>query len=241
MNRSLRLSPCPLRASRPPSALLSTSTSLVIGGLPRRYATHSSLGGQGTTSSSGPTRKQITVISDDGRLRWSELSGKEKVARATQQSFNFMLVVIGAVMTGGVFTFLYLDVFSPNSKTRLFNKAVERIKEDPRCTALLGDSKQIKAYGESTWNKWARNRPIATTEEKDQSGREHLKMRFHVEGPLNSGTVILHMVRPQDQNEYQYRILALDVKGHPRIYLENVSDSALGGKKPLKIFGIQWR
>lgn len=66
------------------------------------------------------------------------------------------------------------------------------------------------------------------------------------------------MVRPQDQNEYQYRILALDVKGdiscpffslsselilpdHPRIYLENVSDSALGGKKPLKIFGIQWR
>lgn len=96
-----------------------------------------------------------------------------------------------------MFTFLYLDVFSPNSKTRLFNKAVERIKEDPRCTALLGDSKQIKAYGESTWNKWARNRPIAcvsidrwdwivgltlnrTTEEKDRSGREHLKMRFHV-------------------------------------------------------------
>lgn len=102
MNRSLRLSPFPLRASRSPSALLSTSTSLAIGGLPRWYATHSSLGGQGTTSSSGPTRKQITVISDDGRLRWSELSGKEKVARATQQTFNFMLVVIGAVMTVGL-------------------------------------------------------------------------------------------------------------------------------------------
>ncbi|KAL1967040.1 hypothetical protein VTN77DRAFT_3564 [Rasamsonia byssochlamydoides] len=236
MNRSLRLSPFPLRAS-----ILSTSStsSLSIGGLglPRWYATHSSLG---SSSSSGPTRKQITVISDDGRLPWSELSVKEKVARATQQSFNFMLIAIGAVMTGGAFTFLYFDVFSPNSKTRQFNKAVERIKDDPRCTALLGDPKRIKAYGETTWSKWTRNRPIATSVEKDKSGSEHLRMHFHVEGPLNSGVVTLHMVRPKD-DEYQYRVLALDVKGHPRIYLENASDSAMSKKKPFKIFGIQWR
>lgn len=38
-------------------------------------------------------------MSDDGRLPWSELSGTEKAARATQQSFNFVVVLIGAVMT----------------------------------------------------------------------------------------------------------------------------------------------
>lgn len=41
-------------------------------------------------------------MSDDGRYRWSELSGKEKVARATQQSFNFVIVIVGVVMTVGL-------------------------------------------------------------------------------------------------------------------------------------------
>lgn len=38
-------------------------------------------------------------MTDDGRYAWSELSGREKVARATQQSFNFVIVVVGVVMT----------------------------------------------------------------------------------------------------------------------------------------------
>ena len=38
---------------------------------------------------------------------------------------------------------------------------MERIKDDARCTDLLGDRREIKAYGENTWSRWARNRPIA--------------------------------------------------------------------------------
>jgi len=60
-----------------------------------------------------------------------------------------------------VLYFLWSEVFSPDSKTRHFNKAVDRIKNDSRCTDLLGSSKKIKAFGEPTWNKWARARPIA--------------------------------------------------------------------------------
>lgn len=215
--------------------IASTSANLT---LRSNYATHSGLSSTG----SGPTRKQISVMTDDGRYRWGELSGKEKVARATQQSFNFLIVVIGVVMTGGVLTLLYTDVFSPNSKTWQFEKAVGRIKDDPRCTALLGDSKKIKAYGETTGNKWTRNRPIATTIQQDSLGREHMRMNFHVAGPLNEGTVHVHMVKPPEEANFQYRLLALDVKGHPRIVLEQTSDAALGGKKsPLKILGINWR
>ncbi|KAJ5105546.1 hypothetical protein NUU61_002893 [Penicillium alfredii] len=203
----------------------------------RLYATHSDLGrGPWPT----PRKKNITVLSDDGQLQWGELSGREKVSRATQQSFNFVIVLAGAVLTGGVFTLLYLEVFSPNSRTWQFEKAVERIKDDPRCTKLLGDRREIKAYGENTWSRWARSRPIATTVEKDRLGREHLRMNFHVEGPLNSGVVIVHMMKPLDKSDLEYQLLALDVKGHSRIILEKASDKPSVASS-LKLFGIQWR
>ncbi|PGH16737.1 hypothetical protein AJ79_01610 [Helicocarpus griseus UAMH5409] len=210
--------------------------------LPRYYATQSSLGGTSPSSKAGPTRKQVTIASDDGRIRWGELSKREKAARATQQSGNFLIIVIGAVMTGAVFTLLYKEVFAPDSKTRNFNRAVDRIKEDPQCIELLGDSKKIRAYGETSWNKWTRNRPIATTVEKDRIGREHMRMNFHVSGPRNDGVVIVHLIKNPDTHEFEYNILALDVKGHQRLYLENAEANKSAAKKAAtKIFGIQWR
>lgn len=65
------------------------------------------------------------------------------------------------VIQGGVITLLYLEVFSSESKTSQFNRAVDRVKKDARCIELLGDSKMIKAYGEPTYNRWAKARPIA--------------------------------------------------------------------------------
>ncbi|EEP77310.1 predicted protein [Uncinocarpus reesii 1704] len=223
----------------------------------RRYATYSSQGG----ASTGSKRKQITVASDDGRIRWGELSRTEKAARATQQSVNLLVILAGAVMTGGVFTFLYMDVFAPDSKTRQFNRAVDRIKADSACIEVLGDPKKIRAYGEASWNKWTRNRPIATTLERDRQGNEHMKMHFNITGPLNEGVVRVHLIKTPDQGEYKYHILALDVQGtksrrqginwdivltnrqgHKRIFLENAAAEMNAAKKTAsKIFGIQWR
>lgn len=56
---------------------------------------------------------------------------------------------------------LYLEVLSPNSSTWQFEKAVERIKDSPRCTNVLGDPREITAYGSGSSNRWSRNRPIA--------------------------------------------------------------------------------
>ena len=61
----------------------------------RLYATQSDLG----SGPRKPTRKNITVLSDDGRYGGGELSGREKVSRATQQSFNFIIVLAGVVLT----------------------------------------------------------------------------------------------------------------------------------------------
>ncbi|OQE32015.1 hypothetical protein PENSTE_c001G08292 [Penicillium steckii] len=220
------------RASNSVSAALRPSPRTDI---TRFYATQSNPG-----STPRPRRRNVTVLNDDGRYEWGELSGKEKVSRATQQSVNFMVVIAGAVLTGGVFYLFWTEIVSPNSRTWQFEKAVDRIKEDSRCTKLLGDRREIRAFGENTTSRWQRNRPIATTEEKDRLGREHLRMSFHVEGPLNSGVVIVHMIKPLDKTEWEYQLLALDVKGHSRIILEKASERPSVASS-LKLFGIQWR
>ncbi|KAL5365136.1 TIM21-domain-containing protein [Aspergillus floccosus] len=222
-----------------PSALLLSHSIPRTAILSRSYATRSDLGGNSGTQST-PRRRRVGVLSDDGRYEWGELSGREKVARATQQSLNFVVIIAGAVLTGGVFYLLYSEVFSPNSRTWQYEKAVERIKNDSRCTDILGDRREIKAYGEATTSRWARNRPIATSLEKDRLGREHLRMNFHVEGPRNSGIVFVHMMKPLDKSEWEYQLLALDVKGHSRVILEQAQEKP-GVGKALKIFGIQWR
>src|SRR5947199_3589406 len=81
-----------LMSNAPPT--LTTLTSRL---LKRSYATQSSLGGSNAPGTNQhPRRKAITITSDDGRLHWSELSTREKAARSTQQSVNFLIVAAGA-------------------------------------------------------------------------------------------------------------------------------------------------
>ena len=54
---------------------------------------------EGASRPVAPTRKQVTVVSDDGRVQWQDLSRREKAARTTQQTFNFGLVLSGFILT----------------------------------------------------------------------------------------------------------------------------------------------
>ena len=135
-------------------------------------------------STSSTSRKHVTVVNDDGRVRWGELSAREKAARTTQQGINLVVVIAGVALTvcftspnpsirqtrnivlivgiqGAVVALLYTEVFSYDSKTSHFNRAADRIKRDSKCIELLGDSKKIQAFGEPSWSRWARNRVIA--------------------------------------------------------------------------------
>ncbi|KAI0852581.1 mitochondrial import inner membrane translocase subunit TIM21 [Daldinia vernicosa] len=207
----------------------------------RTYATHHS---QPTNSaaSAASKRRAVTPFNDNGFVPWSELSVGEKASRATQQTFNFGLVVVGLVLTGGVGYFLYTDVFSPDSKTAYFNRAVDRIKKDPECVRLLGDSKKIIAHGEETMNKWRRARPISSTQYKDEQGNQHLIMHFYVEGPLNNGVVNAHLIKYANRDDFEYKYFCIDITGHSRIYLENADSKPAGeGKRNFKLFGVNWK
>jgi import inner membrane translocase subunit TIM21 len=65
---------------------------------------------------------------------------------------------------------------------------------------------------------------------------------LQVEGPLSKGVVNMHMTKKPSESEFVYKYLALDVKGHQRIYLENADASpASPAKSKTKFFGVSWR
>ena len=218
----------------------------------RQYATQTSLGR--ITPSDKPRHKPVTVFNDDGRVSWGELSPMEKVARTTQQSFNLTLVVGGAALTVsrssphctlvtnsakiGVALVLYTDVFSSDSSVTHYNEAVDRIRTDPKCIELLGESSQISALGRPTGTNWIRQTPRPYLE-TDKFGTERMRLRFEIHGPLNRGKVDLYMLRRSDEKHWSYGHLAVDIPGQSRIYLENGNDQ--GKKKPPgTLFGIRW-
>ncbi|KAI4171082.1 MAG: hypothetical protein LQ343_004494 [Gyalolechia ehrenbergii] len=211
----------------------------------RRYPVISSLRGYATQDtlhkSSTPSRKDITVANDDGRIDWKELSVKEKAARTTQQTFNLGIILTGLVMTGGCAYFLYKEVFSTDSKTVQFNRAVDRIRSDSRVKEVLGSDHKIRAFGEPTWNRWARARPIAPNTYKDSRNAEHFMMHFNVEGSSRRGVVNLHTVKGPGESEWKYKYLTLDVKGQPRIYLENTDFTPGKQHSSFNFLGMQWR
>jgi mitochondrial import inner membrane translocase subunit TIM21 len=214
------------------------------------------------STSSGPSRRAVTVTTDDGRYSWNELSRGEKAARGTQQTFNFLLVSLGLAGTVKALLsvefavsltdrakqitiayLLYVELLAPSSSTVQFNAAVGRIKASSECRALLGPSSQIKAYGEPTSNKWARARPLAHSTEIDKFGTTHFRMHFNVEGSESGvrGVVNVHMTNPKGGDGLEYQILSLSVKGHETVFLENkAAERGIKGQTA-KIFGVQWR
>ena len=204
----------------------------------RGYATQDTLGRATTPTAS---RKQVTVVNDDGKVNWKDLSATEKAARTTQQTFHFGIILTGLVMTGGCAYFLYQEVFSSNSKTTQFNRAVDRIRSDPRVKDALGSQHKIRAFGEPTWNRWARARPIASNTYKDSTGTEHFVMHFNVEGSSRRGVVNVHLVKGPGQSDWEYKYLLLDVQGQPRIYLENTDFMPDKKRSGFNFLGMQWR
>jgi hypothetical protein len=90
--------------------MLSSSRALPLLNLPaslrpviaaRLYATQTDLGT--TSNGTNPRRKKVTMLNDDGRVSWGNLTAREKAARTTQQTFNFGFILLGAVLTVRLF------------------------------------------------------------------------------------------------------------------------------------------
>ena len=191
-------------------------------------------------------RRAVTIANDTGRVPWTQLSLGEKAARTTQQSFNLGLVLLGAGLTATVAYVLYLEVFSTDSKTAVFNRAADRVRKDPECLKMLcGEGmhtkREVEAYGEPSWSRWARNRTVASRHETDRMGVEHTHLHFYVKGSEAEGTVQVHVAKRPEDKDWHYRLLALDVPGRQRYFLENADAAGLlAQRKQGKMFGVRW-
>ena len=65
-------------------------------------------------------------------------------------------------------------------------------------------------------------------------------MHFNVEGSERSGVVNLHIFKRPEQTDYEYKYLALDVKGYPVLYLENSNAKRVKPKSGFSLFGARW-
>ncbi|KAI5776367.1 TIM21-domain-containing protein [Geopyxis carbonaria] len=207
-------------------------------GLPATYRYLHSSPARFASSTQSP-KKQITVRTGNSSTRqWGELSGGEKTVRAASTGASAATIIVGLLVTGAVFTVFYLEVMAPDSATNWFNRAHDRVKNDPDCVRLLGGGR-IKAYGEPTSNRWARNRPIAHSVTTDRTGAEHLRIHFNVEGTLDKGVVSVHLIKKAGHSDYEYKYLYLDIAGN-RIYLENADKQGGTGSKARGFMGVKW-
>lgn len=100
----------------------------------------------------------------------------------------------------------------PSSEIQLQNKAESMISMNPECQSALGT--KLAFYGESSSNRWSRNRPVAVTRGVDQYGVEHLWMRFYVMGSTKvEGTVQAELLRPKDAYSFDFKYLTVQVAG----------------------------
>lgn len=129
---------------------------------------------------------------------------------ATKVSANIGLILAGTAITGTILYYVGSELFGTQSSTHIFSDALERVRQHEELSSMLGSP--IKGHGEPSRSRMRRNRRILHQLAQDSEGREHLLMRFYVEGPDNEGTCMVNMVK-DDNGKWEYRQLYVDVPG----------------------------
>ncbi|KAF9927580.1 Mitochondrial import inner membrane translocase subunit Tim21 [Linnemannia zychae] len=105
------------------------------------------------------------------------------------------------------------ELFGSNSDTHIFGDALEKVRNNEQLKEIIGSP--MMGHGEPSSSKRRRNRRIHSQVVLDQSGNEHLLMRFYVEGPNNEGTAHLEMLKDERGN-WEYKYLFVDIPGGVR-------------------------
>lgn len=168
--------------------------------------------------------------------QWKDLTTQEKVVTATKTTTNYAVIGAGVVLVGAIGYAIISELFGNNSDTHIFGDALEKVRNNEKLTDVLGSP--VKGFGEPSSSKRRRNRRIHSQVVLDAEGKEHLLMRFFVEGPDNEGTAHLEMIKDQRGN-WEYKYLFVDVPGGvrpaQRIFVEynkHAGQPAVDDKKP---------
>ncbi|KAJ2956758.1 hypothetical protein NQZ79_g7419 [Umbelopsis isabellina] len=173
--------------------------------------------------------RRSALISQQTAKEWKDLTTPQKVVAATKTSVNMGLIAAGVAVTGTILYYVGSELFGSQSSTHVFSNALDRVRQHEELSAILGTP--IKGHGEPSRSRGRRNRRIMHQLAEDTEGREHMLMRFYVEGPNNEGTCIVNMIKG-DNGKWDFKQLYVDVpgQGYPsrRIYVEGSPDLSKG-------------
>ncbi|KAG2222907.1 hypothetical protein INT45_013538 [Circinella minor] len=162
------------------------------------------------------------MISKHTAKEWKELSTPQKVVAASKVTVDIGVILTGLAVTSALIYFVGSELFGSDSTTAIFSNSVDRIREHPELSELLGAP--IKGHGEPSRSRMKRNRRIHHQIVNDAQGDPHLFMRFYVEGPNDEGTCMLEMIK-DEKGSWKYKQLFCDVpgQGYPsrRYYVED--------------------
>ncbi|KAF9173802.1 mitochondrial import inner membrane translocase subunit tim21 [Mortierella sp. AD011] len=167
----------------------------------------------GQPKSNKPERPLSALAHHTEKKQWKDLSTPEKVVTATKTTTNYAVVAAGVVLVGAIGYAIVSELFGSNSDTHVFGDALEKVRNNEKLVEILGTP--IKGHGEPSSSSRRRNRRIHSQVVLDTGGKEHLLMRFYVEGPDNEGTAHLEMVKDQ-RNNWEYKYLFVDIPGGVR-------------------------
>ncbi|KIZ04743.1 import inner membrane translocase subunit tim-21 Flags: Precursor [Monoraphidium neglectum] len=121
-------------------------------------------------------------------------------------SYTAIILAAFGCLAYFVYNFVVTLVLEPVQQ-QCFNAALDKLRADPRITVRLGSS--ITGYGQETHNRSARQ-TIPHQVYKDQEGREHVRLQFHMRGPGGSALVNADMYKA-DGGAWDYSYLIVDV------------------------------
>ncbi|KAG0196448.1 hypothetical protein BGX28_010096 [Mortierella sp. GBA30] len=147
------------------------------------------------------------------KKQWKDLTTPEKVVTATKATTNYTVIAAGVVLVGAIGYAIVSELFGSNSDTHIFGDALEKVRNNEKLKDIIGSP--MMGHGEPSSSKRRRNRRIHSQVVLDGDGKEHLLMRFYVEGPHSEGTAHLEMVKDQ-RNKWEYKYLFVDIPGGVR-------------------------
>lgn len=124
-----------------PEDRAATAESILQGAAPSGSVPNSMGLGLGSSIYSTPSKKPRGIIqkaTGEGKS-WSELKPGQKVARGTQKTYQFSMVVGGAFLVTLIVVALGSELYAPNSPTVIFKDACRRVEDCPEVRCCVGN------------------------------------------------------------------------------------------------------
>jgi len=141
---------------------------------------------------------------------FSELSMGQKVQQVGKDATYTGIIIAGVAITGLMFFAIGRELFSGQSPSGVYSKAVKLCNNSEKVRDAVGEP--MKAYGEMN----SRGRRLFVRHsEYEANGIKRMRVQFYIEGPQNKGTVHVDM-KQDDRGKYQFDYVVLELDNFPQ-------------------------